>query len=276
MSNVDQEGSPEYQAYLEGEAKKISEPHIAKIPAEDRNRITGGAHVSGILDLREGKSDQLMTNDRMRKIAATIGDPMLSRDRATFIQGLREFSEKPTAYASGVLESYSKEGVFPESVRTQIEEVALLEGRNTLRDGVAVVVEKLTTHPEITISEAIEAQAKELGSFKESDAVRRTALRQMMEAVYPDILTSPEAAQWSEIKNLGYEDQKNPDVIARLAVKFQELTGDASFAQYASAETIRQGVTSGAIDELDLVMVPSGISRKLQKRMAEKFGSKQK
>lgn len=272
MSNADQESSPEHQAYLEGEARKISGPHIAKIPPEDKNRITSETQVEYILNIHGGKSDQLSTYDRMGNIPENIRKPFEEGDRAGVIQALRDFANNPMAQASEVLKYYSKQGIFPESVRTQIEEIVLLEGKNRLSEAFASLADTLESDPSVDMYQVWQKARRELTS-KESDMIRKMALRQTLEAVYPDLTGSAEATQWLEINRLGYEDRQNPDAIARATAKFQELTCDASFAQYVDPELVRQKIASGEIEKFDLIDVLMNIFQKLQKIMVEKFRS---
>src|SRR3989344_995782 len=249
MNTHDQE-DPRYKEYLKGEAQKISELHIAKIPVEDRNRITSAAQVAGILDLYRGKGDQLQTYDRMANMPSSIQAPNFKGDRPGTIQAMREFANNPIAHAKDVLTSYSKEGVLPQSFRTQVEDIVLMEGKNRLGEAFATLADRLDADPTGDMKTIWEQARKDLTS-KESDAVRITALKQMVEAVYPDFINSPESKLWQEIGDLSREDRENP-------------------------ETIRKKLDSGEIDPMDLSGVPKDIQRKLQKKMAEKFVTTEK
>ena len=274
MNTHDQE-DPRYKEYLKGEAQKISELHIAKIPVEDRNRITSAAQVAGILDLYRGKGDQLQTYDRMANMPSSIQAPNFKGDRPGTIQAMREFANNPIAHAKEVLTSYSKEGVLPQSFRTQVEDIVLMEGKNRLGEAFATLADRLDADPTGDMKTIWEQARKDLTS-KESDAVRITALKQMVEAVYPDFINSPESKLWQEIGDLSREDRENPETIARLARQFQELSGDAGFAEYVDHENVRKKLDLGEIEPMDLSGVPKDIQRKLQKKMAEKFVTTEK
>src|SRR3989344_2447048 len=273
MNTHDQE-DPRYQEYLKGEAQKISEPHIAKMPVEDRNRIANAAQVGSILDIHQGKSDQLRTYDRMGNMPSSIQEPKFKGDRSGTIQAMRNFADNPVARAGEVLR-YSKKGALPESLQTHMEEIILTEGKNHLGGAFAQLAERLEADPEGDI-EAIWQQARRDLTSQESDDVRRTALKQMVEAVYPDLLNSPEAVLWQEIGDIPTENRENPETIARLARQFQELSGDAGFAEYVDHENVRKKLDLGEIEPMDLSGVPKDIQRKLQKKMAEKFVTTEK
>jgi hypothetical protein len=271
MSQYDQK-DPRELAALEMEGSKISQKHIEAIPPEDINRITNGTQVEFIVALHMGRSDEFNTRDRMGNLPPSIKESWDRQDRPALTQAMRDFASNPMAHAKEVFKYLAKEGGLPESVRTQMEEIVLLEGKNRLGEAFASLADRLEKDQTGDIDK-IWQQGRNDFTSKESDSIRKIALKQLAEAVYPEFFKKPEVQLWLEIENLPDEKKGEPNTIATIVQKFQKVAGDSSFAKYAETASIQEQLKSGELDKYNVRDVIQNVRQKLKEIVKEKLVS---
>ena len=253
----------------------IARRHIDAVPEEDRIITTpqqmeivlfalsgteSGSHLTSTIDklgnLPEGFQEAFRIADRQSALA-------LARSFAADPINMAEKTDKVRSLALSKL---------PASVKRAMLEIILQDGTHSAQQAFGELARRIEHDTEQELTDII-ASIRGDSNFISVDAdnVRRQALKQFLEGVYPDLILSPEIKLSQELQE--NHSEENCATIAALASEFGKVTGSKDFDAFTNAGKLEESLQQARAtqDEAKIRPKPAWIRKTLDEWKSEQI-----
>jgi len=242
--------------------------------------------------------DTMHTQDTMRKFQIVIG----SKSSEEAKEHISEVAQDIHRVNETKFRSLRKSSL-PDSVKSAILDINFKEGRRSAQellqkmvdekaedaDAVSRIINELSdkSYTEKAQAKKDKLDAEGIDVFEENDTyvagqaikmesddfdqTRQLAVQKFLEGLYPDLIKK--AGPLREFWAISFDDMGKPEVVAKLAKQYGEITGSDKYDEYTDAQALQEKLDKGSIGKFNLGNVIGNMSDELSDIIAEQVVS---